>query len=313
VDAQVSHKRLFSPIHEQTEILGLLKFPFRTQAPSNAFPSELTLDEAEFLCCSREAQKQRETTELEAARTLAQEQKQRAELLQQREKEQKAVAKKLRRSALTASSAAATAMILLTMFVVKWRAAREQAQIAESRRLAAESSSVLTRYPQRSLLLAVEAVKILQPLDGVRVTAAEQALREALSFIGGRPLVVSQSTLSAVTISADNHWLVAGTSDGTVRLWDLRAQAPNASPFVLRGHERWIAAVGISPNGHWLVTGSEDKTARLWQFYVNDFIKLTRAAVGRNFSVNEWQLYFPGEPYRKTFAELPGSDGKAAE
>jgi hypothetical protein len=39
-------------------------------------------------------------------------------------------------------------------------AAEEQSQIAESRRLAAESTSVLTKYPQRSLLLAVEAVKV---------------------------------------------------------------------------------------------------------------------------------------------------------
>jgi len=32
---------------------------------------------------------------------------------------------------------------------------------------------------------------------------------------------------------------------------------------------------------------------------------LARVTVGRNFSIDEWQLYFPGEPYRKTFAELP--------
>ena len=64
--------------------------------------------------------------------------------------------------------------------------AEEQARIAESRRLAAESTSALTKYPQRSLLLAVEAVKVEQPLHGVRVAADEQSLREALGFIGGR-------------------------------------------------------------------------------------------------------------------------------
>jgi hypothetical protein len=37
--------------------------------------------------------------------------------------------------------------------------AEEQARIAESRRLAAESTSVLTKYPQPSVLLAAEAVK----------------------------------------------------------------------------------------------------------------------------------------------------------
>jgi hypothetical protein len=38
--------------------------------------------------------------------------------------------------------------------------AEEQARIAESRRLVAASSSALIRYPQRSLLLAVEAAKV---------------------------------------------------------------------------------------------------------------------------------------------------------
>ena len=59
-------------------------------------PGELSIDEAEFLRCSSEAQKRREATELEAARKLtealrerAEAQKQRAELSEKREKEQK--------------------------------------------------------------------------------------------------------------------------------------------------------------------------------------------------------------------------------
>ena len=180
-----------------------------------------------------------------------------------------------RRRAIAAAGAVAAAVILLAMFVVMWGAAKEQARIAavqrcaaeeqarigESRRLATESSSVFTKYPQRSLLLAVEAVKLLH---GVRVAAAEQSLREALGFVGGLPLVISQSAPSAVGISPNNHWLVTGSWDGTVWLWDLTAQDPAAGPVVLRGHEGTVWAVGISPDNRWLVTGSADHTARLW-------------------------------------------------
>jgi hypothetical protein len=101
-------------------------------------------------------------------------------------------------------------------------AAEEQARIAEIRHLSAESSSALTKYPQRSLLLAVEAVQLGQSLDGVRVAAAEQSLREGLAFVGGRPLVIGvdlirqpatgESPTSAVRISPDNHWLVTGSN-----------------------------------------------------------------------------------------------------
>jgi WD40 repeat protein len=124
--------------------------------------------------------------------------------------------------------------------------AEEQAKIAESRRLAAESSSGLAKYPQSSLLLAVEALKVVQPLHGVRVATAEQSLREALGVIAGRPLVISQSSISAAAISVDNHWLVTGSSDKTARLWDLRAKDPAAARsccMAMRGRSvRWRSA-----------------------------------------------------------------------
>ena len=74
------------------------------------------------------------------------------------------------------------------------------------------------------MLLAVEAAKVEQPLQGVRVAEAEQSLREALARIGGRPLLVSPAGTTVVAISPDNHWLVTGSDDKTARLWDLSGQ-----------------------------------------------------------------------------------------
>ena len=145
-------------------------------------------------------------------------------------------------------------------------AAEEQARIAESRRLTTESASAFPKHPQLSLLLAVEAVKIGQSLPEVQETV-RQSLTEALEFvrgrplIGGRPLVVSHTDISAMAISPDNHWLATGSSDNTARLWDLTAKDPAANPVVLRGHRGPIYAVAISPDDHWLATGSLDNTA----------------------------------------------------
>ena len=101
-----------------------------------------------------EAERAKETEErrkeqVEAAQRLAEEQKQRAELSEQREKEQKEAARKL----------------------------KEQACIANARRLAAESSSALREHPQRSLLLAVEAAREEQSLHGVRVVCRAEFFR----------------------------------------------------------------------------------------------------------------------------------------
>jgi hypothetical protein len=55
-------------------------------------------------------------------------------------------------------------------------------------------------------------------------------------------------------------------------------------------------------------TASGDSTARLWLLQVKDLIDLARITVGGNCSVDEWKLYFPGEPYHKTFPDLLGPE-----
>jgi WD40 repeat protein len=95
---------------------------------------------------------------------------------------------------------------------------------------------------------------------------------------------------------------------GTARLWDLSAKDPAANPVVLRVQGGWINAVAISPDSRWVVTGSANATARLWLLQVEDLIDLAHITVGRNFSIAEWGLYFPGEPYHKTFPDLAWPD-----
>jgi WD40 repeat protein len=111
-----------------------------------------------------------------------------------------------------------------------------------------------------------------------------------------------------MAVSPDSRWVVTGSLANTARLWDLSAKNPAANPVVLRGHDGWVSAVAISPDNRWVVTGSADKTARLWLLQMKDLMHLARITVGRNFFADEWRLYFPGEKYRKTFEELPGSN-----
>ena len=78
--------------------------------------------------------------------------------------------------------------------------------------------------------------------------------------------------------------------------------------MVLWGHDGGVRAVAISPDSRWVVTGGQDGTARLWLLQVKDLSDLARIETGRNLTTGEWQLYFPGEKYRKTFPDLPGPD-----
>ena len=148
--------------------------------------------------------------------------------------------------------------------------AEKQARRALAGQLAAQSQATLEEYPQRSLLLAVEALNVTTRAGEPRVPAAEQALREAPARAGGRVLGGHEGAIWTAAISPDGHWLVTGSDDATARLWDLRASDPAAAPILLRGHEYGIVAIAISHDSHWLVTGSADGTARLWDLSASD-------------------------------------------
>ena len=64
-----------------------------------------------------------------------------------------------------------------------------------------------------------------------------------------------------VTFSPDGETLASGSSDKTVRLWDVRTRKLRQT---LAGHNEMVTTIAFSPDGKTLASGSWDKTVRLW-------------------------------------------------
>ena len=60
----------------------------------------------------------------------------------------------------------------------------------------------------------------------------------------------------------DNNTLASGSSDNTVRVWDL---ATATLRDTLKGHSGAVRSVACSPDGKLLVSASIDHTVKLWQ------------------------------------------------
>ena len=66
-----------------------------------------------------------------------------------------------------------------------------------------------------------------------------------------------------LAFTPDGRWLISGSYDGTIRLWDLTT--PTARPIVLREQEGPVYTLAISEDGAWLASGGADGIVRLWQ------------------------------------------------
>ena len=113
-----------------------------------------------------------------------------------------------------------------------------------------------------------------------------------------------EGSVASIAFAPDGRWLASGSTNGDVYLWSL-VEPISKDPVVLRGHGEEVTCVDFDTRGRWLATGSIDGTARIWSLAPKDLLYRAQRILGRNASRDEWDLFFPGEPYRKTFPDLP--------
>lgn len=79
--------------------------------------------------------------------------------------------------------------------------------------------------------------------------------------------------VEALAIAPTGRWMVSGSRDWTLRLWDLET---NSVVRTFEGHQGTIHAVAFSPDGQTILSGSEDRTLRLWDVATGNMLGLFR-------------------------------------
>ena len=229
----------------------------------------LTESEQDFLQASiadREARQAEEEArrrrELEAARKLAETERRRAE-------EQAQAARRLRRRAFLLAGLTLVALLFAVIAALARQQAVRNAQRAEAQRrvavareLAAAALANLDTDPERSVLLAMEAVSTTYAVDGSITRQAEEALHRAI------PASRVQLTLRGhngpvrfVVYSPDGSRLATSSSDGTARLWNTTTGQEIA---VMGGSGADVTGIDFSPDGVWLAMTGYDGAVSLW-------------------------------------------------
>lgn len=108
------------------------------------------------------------------------------------------------------------------------------------------------------LLASVQPAYSRTPEEGGNNSQSYALVEEPMIW---QRLLHQDQTITSVDISPTGDFVVSGSEEAIVNLWDLRAQKVVRS---LHSHTAKITAVVFSPNGQTVVSGSTDKTIKIW-------------------------------------------------
>ncbi|MBD2255300.1 NACHT and WD repeat domain-containing protein [Nostoc parmelioides] len=74
--------------------------------------------------------------------------------------------------------------------------------------------------------------------------------------------VTAYNSVNSVAFSPDGKYIISGSGDDTVRVWDANTGVPIGNP--LKGHESSVYSVAYSPDGKYIVSGGPDNTILIW-------------------------------------------------
>jgi len=105
----------------------------------------------------------------------------------------------------------------------------------------------------------------------------------------------------SIAFSPDSKHLATASPDKTARVWE----TTSGREVARMSHDSGVRSVVFSPNGKYLATRSEGNAAEVWFCWIEDLIDEASCRLTRNLTYEEWQRFFPNEPYSRTCSKLP--------
>ncbi len=93
-------------------------------------------------------------------------------------------------------------------------------------------------------------------------------------------------TVLSVAYSSDGKYILSGSQDKTLILWDAKTGARiRMMGGWFRGHNYFVSSVAFSPNVKYMLSGGYDKTIRLWEVDTGKELRTIRGRTGIVWSV----------------------------
>ena len=88
-------------------------------------------------------------------------------------------------------------------------------------------------------------------------------------------LIGHSDWIRAIAFSPDGKYLVSGSNDRTVRLWDLQT---GQLIRLFKGHKQRVKCIQISEDGKLIISGSADSTVKIWELATGNCIRTIKTS-----------------------------------
>ncbi|CAA6804629.1 MAG: High-affnity carbon uptake protein Hat/HatR [uncultured Sulfurovum sp.] len=105
---------------------------------------------------------------------------------------------------------------------------------------------------------------------------------ESLKGFNNNYYIDNRSPINAIAISEDGKYIVSGSSDKSIKIWDRSTGELERS---LTGHTGSIYSVAISRDGKTIVSGSSDKSIKIWDRSTGELERSLTGHTGSIYSV----------------------------
>lgn len=174
-----------------------------------------------------------------------------------------------RRQRVLISGVAAGLAVAVVLGVVAWNRAKiaeEQTKVAAKNRTEAVAQGLVNKAQlikkQEGNLLELAVLLTIESMKRFPTLQADQFLRENLPLLTPRVANLShQDVVSSVLISGDGKYLITGSRDDLVQVWELQTGRKVSNIK----HRPQLTAIAFSGDGKYVGTGNEGGVVQVWE------------------------------------------------